>query len=767
MARTIESPGVQINEIDLSLNAQLPVGTNILINGFSDSGPTQELLNITSLDEYKQIYGIPTNAAERYSYHTMAQVLGTSAKVLYNRLPYGTDGGSGFNNSYTALLYPVHSIVATSGGVVSGSTSSLDYQVSGATGEQVYHIVGKPSQIILTESQYADWQAGNLNWSTTGVALTGSAPTSVATAGNAGIIVVNKLQTSVNQDFEGYYIALTDNYKSSTSTSETDSIFDSIVSIQTSKNAVSGVTSSSTWATLNSTRLDFKLSGDASSNQGSISEALEGIPSWDFGNSAYQDALIVGIYKLRRSGFSPTENALTFVPYESFIGSLGADRKYTAPNSFQETSFSLEKIVDDGSSYLDILVNPNLSKGNWLGEDGTPSKKVRIASSQLLSELSATCGRSDSAFTIGLYQEKTAVDKTIGSLTTKLELALALAEDYERYPLDIVLDAGLSTIFTVGQLSGFVNGSYDDTKAVSGILNDDAAGDVGLLDVAEGFSSLAQRSWQTIFNMFDGFCRETRKDCMFVADCIRQQLIQGKNQKILSDKSKNFSQHIYTPFKNLVANANSSYSAIYSQWSQIFDSNSGEFVWVPYSGFQAAIMARLDANRYPWFAPAGLENGLVRGVTDIALITTQKQRDLLYRHNINAVAYFPNDGIVCWGQKTLQKKPSAFDRINVRRLFLVLEKATRSTMKYFVFQPNTVFTRSRVLNVLTPVFDVPKNNEGVYDYLIVCDKRNNTPEVIDNNELKVAIYLKPVKSAEFVLVDFYATRQNQNFSELI
>jgi phage tail sheath protein FI len=317
-------------------------------------------------------------------------------------------------------------------------------------------------------------------------------------------------------------------------------------------------------------------------------------------------------------------------------------------------------------------------------------------------------------------------------------------------------------------LAGSGTTAYSDTKALSGIFNNDSISNtVGLLDPNEGDGSLAQRSWQAVFNLFDGFCGQTRKDCMFIADCLRHQLVLGKNQKVLSDKSKNFSQHVYTPFKNLVSKSNSNYSAIFAQWAQVYDTASGDFAWVPFSGFQGAIMARLDASRYPWFAPAGLENGIVRGVTDIALPSTQKQRDLLYRHSVNAVVFFPNDGIVTWGQKTLQKKPSAFDRINVRRLFLTLEKGTRSVMKYFVFQPNTVFTRTRVKNVLTPIFDVPKNNEGLYDYLIVCDERNNTPSVIDNNELKVAIYLKPVRTAEFILVDFYATRTDQNFSELI
>ena len=131
------------------------------------------------------------------------------------------------------------------------------------------------------------------------------------------------------------------------------------------------------------------------------------------------------------------------------------------------------------------------------------------------------------------------------------------------------------------------------------------------------------------------------------------------------------------------------------------------------------------------------------------------------------MTFFPNEGNVIYGQKTLLKQPSAFDRINVRRLFLNLEKATNQTVKYFVFEPNTLLTRTRVVNTLTPIFENAKNTEGLYDYLIVCDERNNTPDVIDQNELVVDIYLKPVRTAEFILVNFYATRTSANFQELV
>ena len=139
----------------------------------------------------------------------------------------------------------------------------------------------------------------------------------------------------------------------------------------------------------------------------------------------------------------------------------------------------------------------------------------------------------------------------------------------------------------------------------------------------------------------------------------------------------------------------------------------------------------------------------------------------MYRHSVNPVTFFPQDGYVVWGQKTLFKKPSAFDRINVRRLFLVLQKATVAAARYFVFEPNTIFTRSRVVDALSPIFDRAMNNEGLYDYLIVCDERNNTPDIIDRNEMVIDIYLKPVRAAEFILISFIATRTGQDFSELL
>jgi len=140
----------------------------------------------------------------------------------------------------------------------------------------------------------------------------------------------------------------------------------------------------------------------------------------------------------------------------------------------------------------------------------------------------------------------------------------------------------------------------------------------------------------------------------------------------------------------------------------------------------AAVYGRSDNAENVWAAPAGFNRGEFSGVLDIAINPNQKQRDRIYELGINPVVYFNGDGYTVFGQKTMQTKPTAFDRINVRRLFLYLERAVAKTVKYYVFEPNTEYTRKRLKDTISPIFNYAKANQGLYDFMIVCDERNNT-----------------------------------------
>lgn len=199
---------------------------------------------------------------------------------------------------------------------------------------------------------------------------------------------------------------------------------------------------------------------------------------------------------------------------------------------------------------------------------------------------------------------------------------------------------------------------------------------------------------------------------------------------------------------------NTNYAGMYYPWVQMPDADLGRNVWVPPSAIVPGVYAFNDLVKHPWYAPAGLN----RGPLDIAIQTerlmTQNDRDNLYIKSVNPIATFPQSGVVVWGQKTLQKKQSALDRINVRRLLIDAKRFVAQTVKWLVFEQNTVETRARFIELVEPYFRRVKNQQGLYDYRIIIDERNNTPDVIDRNEMRAQIYLKPAKTAEFIIVDF-------------
>jgi phage tail sheath protein FI len=357
--------------------------------------------------------------------------------------------------------------------------------------------------------------------------------------------------------------------------------------------------------------------------------------------------------------------------------------------------------------------------------------------------------------------------KAIGSIPGKLDRVFDRLSNQDIFDIDIMPEGGLGTIQTTIQNTtnsdNFSTQFFDDRDALTG-MNQLTATSPTLGSLATAIRS----DWNSVQTKFITFAQNTRKDFIYVSDPIRQIFVQGENTKVINIPGNTFPINILQPLKNCYSLINTNYAAAYATWAQVLDNNVSGQVWMPMSGIAAAKYAQTDAAFAPWYAPAGFTRGLLDSINDVAIYPNQKQRDSIYdQTNTNPVAFFASEGYVIYGQKTLQTKPSAFDRINVRRLFIYLEKRVKETVKYFVFEPNTLFTRTNVLNVINPIMEDAKNNEGLYDYLVVCDERNNTPEVIDANELVVDIYLKPVRAAEFILVNFYATRTGQDFSEIV
>lgn len=663
--------------------------------------------------------------------------------------------------------------------------------------------IGKPTHIELSLEQYQAIQDGNLTWSNYPT-VTGDAFT-FDTIGESGMIILNESQTTVNNAYEGYYMGIIDNSNYNPSTP-----FNGILNVAGIQQEIN---STKNYVNIAKSRLSFPLSASNTGNGNSISEVMENLTNYDLSESSFGDVLSLGVFKLRKNVFTKDIVSLDYNLSESYVGSINYSREIGDSNGGNKKEYSIEKISRN-SNNIHVLVNPNMSErfGSSSVSDtlGNPVKRIRVltqnleeninskgyaetpeeyairvgANQTLIRELSDALGLADSLFPLGIYNQNTSSNKNIGNLPKKLERVFELVDNADVFKIDIAAEAGLGTIY-VNAIEQSLSGLPENYSA-STPLNALSGFYITNFDGLDADATNLRNNYTSVANTFINFAEKQRKDFLVILDPLRNIFIQGENSKIINSRKvlspfaglepnplapgyviPNFSQHIYWPLRHQFGTINCSYATTYSNWVQVADSNLGGQIWIPFSGIAAGIMANTDATFQPWYAPAGFTRGIVTGVNDLAIYPKQKQRDQLYKISMNPIAFFPNEGFVVFGQKTLLKKPSAFDRINVRRLFLNLEKATKNTAKFFVFEPNTLFTRTQVINVLAPIFENAKNTEGLYDYRIVCDERNNTPDVIDNNELKIDIYIQPVRTAEFILVNFYATRTGTNFDELI
>ena len=287
--------------------------------------------------------------------------------------------------------------------------------------------------------------------------------------------------------------------------------------------------------------------------------------------------------------------------------------------------------------------------------------------------------------------------------------------------------------------SSTTSGSVGYTKAISALSNPDEY-DINLV-VAPGINrELHPAITQRIIDM----C-EDRQDCFYIADFT------------------DYDSDITTATEQ--ANAvDSNYAACYYPWLKTIDVNTNKMTTVPPSVLLPAVFASSDRLSAEWFAPAGLNRGGIIGAVSVLNRLTHSERDTLYENKVNPIASFPGQGIVAFGQKTLQDKASALDRINVRRLLIAVKKFIASTSRYLVFEQNTSETRSRFINTVTPYLESIQQRQGLYAFNVVMDGTNNTPDVIDRNILAGAIFLQPTKTAEFIVIDFNILPTGASFS---
>ena len=248
---------------------------------------------------------------------------------------------------------------------------------------------------------------------------------------------------------------------------------------------------------------------------------------------------------------------------------------------------------------------------------------------------------------------------------------------------------------------------------------------------------------------------EYRKDCVVFVSPQREDVVQVPGQE--ADNVVEFRDSLRS----------TSYAVLDSGYKYQYDKYNDTYRWVPLNGDIAGTVVRTDDTRDPWFSPAGFNRGQIKNIVKLAYNPDKADRDILYKSGVNPVVNFPGEGTILYGDKTLLAKPSAFDRINVRRLFIVLEKAIATSAKFTLFEFNDEFTRATFRNLVEPYLRDIKGRRGIYDFKVVCDATNNTPERIDRNEFWGDIYIKPARSINFIQLNFVAVRTGVEFEEVV
>ena len=261
---------------------------------------------------------------------------------------------------------------------------------------------------------------------------------------------------------------------------------------------------------------------------------------------------------------------------------------------------------------------------------------------------------------------------------------------------------------------------------------------------------------QTVVNNMVSIAENTRKDCVVVASPNRAAVVGNATPRtsiIAAQTGNTFTRSSY-----LFADAN---------YLKVYDKFNDNYVFIPAASSTAGIMAASDNDTAPWFSPAGTRRGTYFGVASLAFNPDKSDRDELYKAGYNSIANLPGQGITLFGDKTHLSRPSAFDRINVRRLFLTLEKAISTAAQNILFEFNDEFTRAEFVNIVEPVLRNVQGRRGITDFRLVCDETNNTAEIVDTNQFVANIFIKPARSINFITLNFVAVRSGVSFEEVV
>lgn len=459
------------------------------------------------------------------------------------------------------------------------------------------------------------------------------------------------------------------------------------------------------------------------------------------------------------------DNKVVMTIMESFTGSLDPKCKDASGNSV-----FIDDIVNSestGSTYVRMFSNYDTAGMVEKSERETISKKTVIPqptadNTMVISvpkSIATPCSDGfwwrcrKTALSIGFTKEQTKKYISYATLVASLESIFDSMSNVDEVDVDIVVDAGLSTI------ANRIKKLTDADESGKGKYEYDA-----FFDEIKSVDDIG--AWKSLCSKFLTFCSTTRKDCIALLDAPRSLCVKDGAKLVRPNTRPQYSIDVdILPKFNYLAGLNSSYGAGYCTWMSYVDDFSGKTVWLPPSIAAEGSLLVTDNSYNYWEAPAGVKRGTVTAATDVSFNPNPAQQDSIYSKSWNYCKRTNTDGVLIWGQKTLLTTNSAFGRVNVRRLFLKLERTTRKFLKDYIFEINNLKNRNRIIDGLTPIYENVKTMGGLYDYRLICSELNNTATVIDNNELRFAALLKPSRVAEFICTSFFALGTGMDFTE--
>ncbi len=728
MAVALVSPGILVREVDLTVGRADNFGVSAgAIAGPFQQGPVDFPVTITNEQDLLSVFGKPISSDNQYEYWLSASSFLSYTGILQ---VVRTDGST-LNNANVGV------------GIASTTSAKIknydDYQQNYESATNFYYAAKNPGTWAngLKLCYIDDFADQTLGINTTNPANLGVLVGNGVTTNLTNVVIAGTGSTTL---FTGYLKGII------TGVSTDSSSGNSSFSVKVVARVSSGGTETAVYYRQGSD-YEFKTSRTASFVQSTSGIVTYSAATLTSANDWYGDQ---------------TLGLTNSVVYWKSILDKPTTNKYVSDRSGNGDALHVV-IVDDTGVVTGI-------QGNILERHANLSKASDTISSANAPEIVYYKNylALNSAYIFAGYSPSNANDAIQGTFPR----AVGFSSGYTPITTSQGLWGGLAqnTTFTaIGNktynLGGGVNynASNGYTAALSNLItsydlfNNPEDIDVDVLINGPGLAS--KEDSQAKANYLISIA-EARKDCVAVISPYRSAVV-GTNLNNTSSASQ--TTNIVTFFDSITS---SSYAIFDSGYKYMYDRFNNTFRYVPCNADIAGLMVRTDLNQFPWFSPAGQQRGVFNNAVKLAYNPSKSQRDSLYVARVNPVILQPGIGVLLFGDKTGLAYNSAFDRINVRRLFLTLEKSLTNAAKAQLFEFNDEVTRANFVNIVEPFLRDVQAKRGIYDFLVICDTTNNTPDVIDNNEFRADIYIKPAKSINFVSLTFVATRTGVSFSEV-